>query len=84
MKELSGLATGIGSLPHTDAEEAVDLVLKYCPQVPFWPQLPRRDAREGMIAQFSEGLPCLELAAQGVVFNEKDKEGGWRSSTRRL
>ncbi len=74
MKELSGLATGIGSLPHTDAKKAVELVLKYCPQIPFWPQLPRRDIREGMIAQFSEGLPCLKLTDKGVVFDAENKE----------
>jgi len=74
MSCLSGLATGIGSLPHTDAAKAVELVLKYCPQLPFWPQLPRRDMREGMVAQFSEGLPCLKLAGQGVVFNAENKE----------
>jgi len=54
---IKGLATGIGSLPHTDAGEAVDLVLKYAPQAPFWPQLPKRDKREGMVEQFMEHLP---------------------------
>lgn len=71
---MSGLATGIGSLPHTDAQEAVDLVLRCCPQIPFWPQLPRRDAREGMIAQFCEGLPCLKVTDKGAVFDPQDKE----------
>jgi hypothetical protein len=57
MDNLKGLATGIGSLPHQDAESALDLIFKYTPNIPFWPQLPQRDKREGMIAQFSENLP---------------------------
>jgi methionine synthase II (cobalamin-independent) len=56
---LQGLATGIGSLPHKNADEALDLIFSCCPQIPFWPQLPKRDAKEGMVAQFSQGLPCL-------------------------
>jgi hypothetical protein len=41
-----GLATGIGSLPHLDAAAAVDLVRRYCPAIPHWPQLPRANKRE--------------------------------------
>lgn len=43
--------TGIGSLPMHDPVAAVRLVAHYCPQLPFWPQLPQRSAHEGMIAQ---------------------------------
>ncbi|MCX5711048.1 MAG: methionine synthase [Candidatus Omnitrophica bacterium] len=76
MDKFKGLALGIGSLPHKDAKEAVDLVLKSLPQTPFWPQLPCRDKREGMVAQFSENLPCLRFSAEGVKFDpvHKDKE----------
>ena len=72
--KLKGLATGIGSLPHKDADSALDLIFKYCPEIPFWPQLPKRDIREGMIAQFSENLPCLEFGSEGLFFEPKDKE----------
>ena len=71
---LKGLVTGIGSLPHTDPEAACDLVFKHVPQVPFWPQLPRRDLREGMVAQFTGGLPCIDVTERGVVFNPRNKE----------
>ncbi len=57
MPDLRGLTTGIGSLPHSDAGQALGLVFKYCPQIPFWPQLPKRDVREGMVAQFLQRLP---------------------------
>jgi len=69
MKNLKGLATGIGSLPHKDTEAALDLIFKYLPRIPFWPQLPKRDIREGMVAQFSENLPCLKVARDGLFFD---------------
>ncbi|MFH0738364.1 MAG: methionine synthase [Candidatus Omnitrophota bacterium] len=74
MSELSGLPIGIGSLPHKVITEALELIFKCCPQIPFWPQLPKRDVREGMVAQFSEGLPCIEISSGGIVFNPSNKE----------
>jgi methionine synthase II (cobalamin-independent) len=50
------LATIIGSLPHTDAREAVELVLRYTPEIPAWPQLPKLP-HEDMMTQFAEGMP---------------------------
>jgi methionine synthase II (cobalamin-independent) len=73
MLKIKGLATGIGSLPHKDADAAVDLIFKYLPQIPFWPQLPQRDVREGMVAQFSENLAGVELTAQGLTFRPDDQ-----------
>ncbi|APW63389.1 hypothetical protein [Paludisphaera borealis] len=46
-----GCTTGVGSLPFLDADEAVEFVAKSCPELPFWPQLPRRTAGEGVIGQ---------------------------------
>jgi len=77
MSRIKGLATGIGSLPHKDINAALDLIFKYFPEIPFWPQLPKRDVREGMIAQFSENLPCLKVSRDGLFFSplqDKDKE----------
>ena len=51
------MATAIGSLPYTDPQEACAVTLKYLREAPAWPQLPRRDFRENMYAQYSEGLP---------------------------
>ncbi len=56
--------TGIGSLPFTDPDEAVDLVLSHC-DIPFWPQLPRRSFKEQMIPQYTEGLPGVVLEGGG-------------------
>ena len=74
MMNLKGLATGIGSLPLTDAHAAVDLILRYIPAVPFWPQLPKADLREGMLAQFSENLPGLKFDSGNLHFIAQDKE----------
>jgi len=74
MISLRGLATGIGSLPYTDPDQAVDVVLKYLPQAPFWPQLPKIGLREGMIAQFSQNLPCLKITPDGLYFDPKHEE----------
>ncbi len=71
---LKGLATGIGSLPLVDAQKAVDLILRYLPQAPFWPQLPKTGSREGMIAQFTENLPGLKIDDNGLHFVAQDKE----------
>jgi methionine synthase II (cobalamin-independent) len=55
------IATGIGSLPITDADKAAALSLQYLPEAPIWPQLPQRDFREHMDAQYSEALPGLRI-----------------------
>ena len=53
-------ATGIGSFPHKDEKEAFPLVLENFPEIPFWPQLPKRSFLEGMIVQYSQGFPNLK------------------------
>ncbi|RUM89531.1 MAG: hypothetical protein DSZ24_01045 [Thermodesulfatator sp.] len=51
----------IGSFPHQDHKEALRLVLEYTPEIPCWPQLPARG--EGMLVQFSRGLPGWQAEA---------------------
>ena len=67
MLKLKGLATGIGSLPHHNVDAALDLIFQYIPNIPFWPQLPKRDIREGMVAQFSENLPFLKIESSRYI-----------------
>lgn len=55
--------TGIGSLPHTDPEEACRLVLDTF-DIPFWPQLPKLSFYESMIPQFSGGMPAIKINEQ--------------------
>ena len=54
----TGAATLIGSLPHQDRQQAIDLVLKEVCEVPVWPQLVTY-TMEQMMVQFNEGLPGL-------------------------
>ncbi len=61
------LPTAVGSLPHREPKEACDLVFKYLPTIPAWPQLPRRSFRENMYVQYGERFPGL------VVDMEREK-----------
>lgn len=49
-------ATLIGSMPHTDRDRAIDLMLQATPEIPVWPQLSRFQPEQMMI-QYLEGLP---------------------------
>ena len=51
------LATAIGSLPHSDPDQACDVVLNNIPDAPIWPQLSARGLHEQMEIQYSEGMP---------------------------
>ncbi len=62
-----GTATAIGSLPHSDAAQAAAFVLRTLPDLPASPQLPRRSAREGMLAQWLRSLPEIEVANDGTI-----------------
>ena len=49
------LVTGVGSLPHTDPEEAAAFVLATA-TLPYLPQLPNRHPEERMLVQWGDGL----------------------------
>jgi len=55
------LATAVGSLPHTDAEQAVRLIAGALAVAPHAPQLSRADLREQMWLQFTENLPRFRV-----------------------
>ena len=54
------LATGIGSFPHKDEKEVFSLILQNFPEIPFWPQFPKRSFLEGMVVQYAQGFPSLK------------------------
>jgi methionine synthase II (cobalamin-independent) len=60
------ITTGVGSFPHLDEEKVFRLILNNFPEIPFWPQLPKRSFLEGMVVQYSEGFPSLR-------WNEKEQ-----------
>lgn len=59
--EFNCIATGIGSMPHIDPDDAVKLALEYLPHAPIWPQLPKLNFRERMDIQYSESLPGVMI-----------------------
>jgi methionine synthase II (cobalamin-independent) len=54
-------ATAIGSFPHDSAGGALALIRECLPDIPVWPQLPKLGYFEGMIPQYSEGIPGVIL-----------------------
>lgn len=65
------MPTAIGSLPYLNSEEAGSLMLRHFKSIPFWPQLPDRDFRENMYAQFGEGFPGFTIE-DDRLFVDKD------------
>jgi hypothetical protein len=47
----NGAVCGVGSLPFLAAAPAIEFVARWCPEVPFWPQLRRMSPREAMLPQ---------------------------------
>lgn len=73
----AGLATGIGSLPFAEPEEALALIWENVPVVPHWPQLPQRGAQEGLVYQFLTPLVekgVLTLSADRAFFDTAHPE----------
>ncbi|MEE8470415.1 MAG: methionine synthase [Dehalococcoidia bacterium] len=71
--ELSGLATAIGSMPHVDPQEACSSVLAHLPEIPAWPQLPRKSFVENMYFQFRPSfLPQLREEVDGTMYVDMD------------
>jgi hypothetical protein len=62
------LITAVGSLPHTDPSQAVQLILNTLEQAPHPPQLPLSDPREQMWIQFSEGLPRFRVDVENLNY----------------
>ena len=62
-----GTPTAVGSLPFVDADEAVAFVLAALPELPAAPTLPRRDPREGMIAQAAWGIDGVSVRLDGTL-----------------
>lgn len=72
--DLTLLTTAIGSLPHTDPLEAVQ-VMREETDIPAWPQLPRRDFKENMYVQYSQGFPGVVVdSAQERVWVDRSQD----------
>ena len=69
----NGQPTLIGSIPLKNHKEALDLIIKYTPAIPLWPQLPGIP-QEGMLVQFLEGFPGLDKIGDKTIFNSTKAE----------
>jgi hypothetical protein len=64
----NSMATAVGSFPHLNAGEACDLIFETIPNLPVWPQLPRRDFLEEINNQYSRGLPCYYIDRENKTY----------------
>ncbi|MDY6968871.1 MAG: hypothetical protein SVR08_09505 [Spirochaetota bacterium] len=76
LKKIDNRSTGIGSVPHTDVDSICDLIIEKSPEIPYWPQFANIDARESMLLQYSENLPCLKLNLDknDILYNSEDRD----------
>ncbi|MGA1790142.1 MAG: methionine synthase [bacterium] len=79
----NALASGIGSLPHKDPAGACRLIWDFLPQIPFWPQLPKRSELENMYYQYAENLPGL-VAKESGGFHIDQSKGGFYEELERF
>jgi len=56
---LDFLATAIGSLPHANVKDALDLVFDTIPNAPCCPQLSKISPNEDMLIQYTENFPGI-------------------------
>jgi hypothetical protein len=67
-------ATGIGSIPFSDARATCMNILKRTPGIPFWPQLVKRSYLEDFFIQFSEGLTFLKIKEGARILEVSSNE----------
>jgi len=65
--------TGIGSLPHSDPQEACRVIFDSA-DIPFWPQLPHRSFLELMVPQYSEGFPFVKIEGENIHVGKAPEE----------
>jgi hypothetical protein len=69
----AGVATAVGSLPHTDGAAAADFVLERLPDLPAVPTLPRRSPAERMLAHGLVGVRGIAIDDDGDVRVDVDR-----------
>jgi hypothetical protein len=55
------MATGVGSVPFLDVETTCQHILKFFPDIPFWPQFVKLSHFEDMTIQASQRFPRIEM-----------------------
>jgi len=74
MSKIEALSTtGIGSLPHSSVDDALQTAFRV--DIPYLPQLPQLSNHEFMLSHALDGLPGLESDPEGMVTVDLKK---WR------
>jgi methionine synthase II (cobalamin-independent) len=82
--QLTGVATGIGSLPGDDIDAALALVFDELPELPHLPELPDRGPGADLIGRTAAQLVDLPIDLQPAGWRLVDREGGDRRAAREL
>jgi hypothetical protein len=70
------IATGIGSVPHTEPGRITKLIFENFAEAPFWPQLSRRRFLEQMLVQFTGHMPGVHIdeSARRVTYSTPESD----------
>ena len=79
-----GVATGIGSLPYVDPDEAARVVTGELPDLPHLPELPLRGAGADMIGRTASLLVDLHVDLQPAGWRLTDRPGADERGARAL
>jgi hypothetical protein len=70
----AGAVTGIGSLPLKSVSAAIQSIVEFSPEIPFWPQLPQLSEREIAIGQELNFISAY-IEPRGTGYGYQVKEG---------
>ncbi|HEX6327321.1 MAG TPA: methionine synthase [Jiangellaceae bacterium] len=79
-----GVATGVGSLPHVDPDEAARVVTGELADLPHLPELPQRGAGADMIGRTASLLVDLHVDLQPAGWRLTDRPGADERGARAL
>lgn len=68
MESLTLKATAVGSLPHDNQQDALDLIFNNFTDIPFWAQLANVHRFEDMVIQYNQGIPGIRFDGENEKF----------------
>lgn len=67
IKKPSLIATAVGSLPHKDSSEGIELIFECFKEMPLFPQMANVNKLEDMTSQVLQNMP-------GIIYDEKNNK----------
>jgi methionine synthase II (cobalamin-independent) len=65
----------VGSLPYDSPAVALEQILQNTPDIPAWPQLPKRTFLENMYVQYSQGFPGIVVDMQNErIYVDRERD----------